>query len=253
VTLEVASAGASPVAFARGQVVRLGRARDNDVRVGDEPVRSRWTVSKHHATIGWDGSRWGTENVSDKAGLLRVYEPGFDDVPLEPGRAWVPQRHRWCLTFGHGDHPFAVVCRTDDHRGPAGRGVATRPASNALPTVEPADPGDQRGFAVSVDEDPTEAIAMVLVVFTPLEQEVLLAYYEDFARLPRPDVLEPRAHDAAAHLVGRSRDSTRKAIERANEKIRRAPGAPAIASGRNVSAEIGRWLAGAGLIDPPAR
>ena len=85
---------------------------------------------------------------------------------------------------------------------------------------------------------------------TPLERAVVLAYYRDFARLPRPPTLEPRSHDEAANRVGRSRDSTRKAIERVNEKIAAAHDAPAIAPGRNVSAEIGRWLARSGILDP---
>jgi hypothetical protein len=50
--------------------------------------------------------------------------------------------------------------------------------------------------------------------------------------------------------MGRSRDSTRKAIERVNQKIRVARDAPAIATGRNVSAEVGRWLARSGALDP---
>src|SRR6187399_2819563 len=105
--------------FGRDRVVRLGRARDNDVVVGRERVHGRSTVSKEHAHIRWDGTRWSTLNVSDKTGLLSVYEPGFEEVPLEPGRPWVPVRHRWCLSFGRPDHPFHVVCETNDHRGPA--------------------------------------------------------------------------------------------------------------------------------------
>jgi hypothetical protein len=50
--------------------------------------------------------------------------------------------------------------------------------------------------------------------------------------------------------LGRSKDSARKAIERINEKIGRSTDAPAIAFGRNVSAEIGRWLARTGALDP---
>jgi len=85
---------------------------------------------------------------------------------------------------------------------------------------------------------------------TPLELEVLLAYYSDFAVLPRPTTLGPRSHDETARRLGRSTDSTRKAIERVNEKISRFDGAPAIATGRNVSEEIGRWLARSGVLDP---
>jgi hypothetical protein len=38
--------------------------------------------------------------------------------------------------------------------------------------------------------------------------------------------------------------------ERVNEKISRAEGAPAMPTGRNVSAEIGNWLARTGTLDP---
>jgi hypothetical protein len=92
-------------------------------------------------------------------------------------------------------------------------------------------------------------------IFTPLEQAVLLAYYGDFARLPRPAILEPASHRQAARRLGRSTDSARKAIERINEKIARAQDAPPAATGRQLSAEIGRWLARAGALDaiePPA-
>ena len=84
----------------------------------------------------------------------------------------------------------------------------------------------------------------------PLEREVIVAYYAPFAELPRPATLEPRPHDEVAHRMGRSRDSTRKAIERVNQKIRVARDAPAIATGRDVSAEVGRWLARSGALDP---
>ena len=76
------------------------------------------------------------------------------------------------------------------------------------------------------------------------------AYYDDFARLPRPATLEPRSHDEAARRLGPVADSTRKAIERVNDKIAAAHDAPAIAIGRNVSGEIGRWLARSGVLDP---
>jgi hypothetical protein len=101
------------------------------------------------------------------------------------------------------------------------------------------------------DEEPTAGFDMTIALsFTPLERSVIAAYYDDFARLPRPATLEPRSHDDAAGRLGRSRDSTRKAIERVNEKIAAAHDAPAIAIGRNVSGEIGRWLARSGALDP---
>lgn len=79
---------------------------------------------------------------------------------------------------------------------------------------------------------------------------MLLACYGTLARLPRPATLSPRTHDDVARRLGRSRDSTRKAVERINDKIRAAHDAPAIATGRNVSPEIGRWLARVGALDP---
>jgi hypothetical protein len=225
--------------YERDHVVRLGRGRSNDVRVGHERVQGQWTVSKDHAEVRWDGTRWSTLNVSDKPGLLSVYEPGFEEVPLEPGRPWVPVRHRWSYAVGRPGHRFHVVCQTDDHKGPA-----------VLPGVEgllPIDP-DRPGY---VEEDPTAGLdSVVALLLTPLERVVLLAYYSDFALLPRPATLEPRSHDEAARRLGRSKDSTRKAIERVNDKIGRVHDAPPIATGRNVSAEIGRWLARAGAIDP---
>jgi hypothetical protein len=225
--------------FQRGRVVSLGRDRENDVVVGRERVLGRVTVSKDHAQLQWDGSRWSTHNLSDKAGLLRVYEPGFEEVPLAPGRPWVPVRHRWCLSFGRPDHPFHVVCRTDDH----GSGIAREHGEDGVVTVEPE-------AEITRDDDPTAALdPTVAVPFTPLEIDALVAYYGDFATLPRPPVLAPRSHDEAARRTGRTKDSTRKAIERANEKIAHIVGAPAIATGRNVSAEIGRWLAQNGLLD----
>jgi hypothetical protein len=230
----------------RDRTATIGRAADNDVVVGRQLLGGRSPVSKHHAEIAWDGTRWSTLNVSDKPGLLRVYEPGFEEVPLEPGRPWVPVRHRWCLTFGRHDHPFHVIATTDDHRGPGVTEVGLD-----LPTVEPA--GD-----VLVDDDPTAALDPVpAVTLTRLELDALLAYYSGFVLLPRPPVLEPRSHDEAARRLARTKDSTRKAIERANTKLAAIPGAPAIATGRNVSSEIGRWLARTGLIDldldgPPA-
>lgn len=219
--------------FPREQVVRLGRGRDNEVRVGHRRVGGRWTVSRHHAELAWDGTRWGVRNVSDKPGLLRVYEPGYEEVPLEPGRPWVAVRHRWSCTVGHPDEPFAVVCETDDHRGPATAAVGVE--------ADLPDP----------DEDPTFGLDdLVPLVLTPLERDVLAAYYSAFALLPRPAVLEPRTHAEAARRLGRSSDSTRKAVERANEKIRRVPDAPPAATGRTISAEVGRWLARTGALDP---
>jgi hypothetical protein len=224
--------------FERGRTVRVGRAADNDIVVGRQLLGGRSPVSKHHAQIAWDGTRWSTLNVSDKPGLLRVYEPGYEEVPLEPGRPWVPVGHRWCLTFGHHDHPFHVLLRTDDHRGPAV--VAIR---IDLPTIEEPD-------EVGADDEPTAALDPVpAVTLTRLELDALLAYYSGFVLLPRPAVLEPRSHDEAARRLARSKDSTRKAIERANTKISAVPGAPAIATGRNISSEIGRWLARTGLLE----
>ncbi len=221
--------------FERDHVVRIGRGRTSDIRVGNQLVQGRWTVSKAHLEIRWDGTRWSSQNVSDKPGLLHVYEPGYEEVPLEPGRPWVPVRHRWSYAIGRPDHRFHVVCATSDHLGPA------------------AVLGDRGSFAHDDDEpdEPTAGLDTVVALsFTALERRVLLAYYDRFARLPRPATLEPRSHDEAAHRLGRSRDSTRKAIERVNEKIRAAHDAPAIATGRNVSAEIGRWLARSGTLDP---
>lgn len=88
------------------------------------------------------------------------------------------------------------------------------------------------------------------LVFTDLELETLGAYYGDFAALPRPLTLEPASHDAAALRLDRSRDSLRKALERINDKISRVQGSPPAATGRNVSPEIGRWLARVGVLDP---
>jgi hypothetical protein len=229
--------------FERDHVVRIGRGRSSDVRVGNQLVQGRWTVSKAHVEIRWDGTRWSTLNVSDKPGLLSVYERGYEDVPLEPGRPWVPVRHRWSYSIGRPGQRFHVVCATSDHLGPA----AVPAGWGLLAAGEPAAPGQADGG----DDEPTAGLdTAVALSFTRLEREVLLAYYGDFARLPRPATLEPRSHDEAAHLLGRSRDSTRKAIERVNEKIRDAPDAPAIATGRNVSGEIGRWLARTGGLDP---
>jgi len=223
--------------YGRDHVVRLGRDHECDVAVGQDRIEGRWTVSKVHAEIRWDGSRWGTLNVSDKPGLLLVYEPGYEETPLESGRAWVPARHRWSYSIGRPGHQFHVVCSTDDHRGPAGM-------TRRLVTP------DTHGKGV-LEEEPTAGIESVLALsLTPLELDVLVSYYSDFMLLPRPPTLEPRSHDEAARRLGRSVDSTRKAIERVNDKIGRFDGAPPIATGRNVSAEIGRWLARTGALDP---
>jgi hypothetical protein len=220
----------------RDDIVRIGRGRANDVRVGHERVRGRWTVSSFHVEIRWDGTRWSARNTSDRSGLLGVYEPGYEEVPLEPGRPWVPVRHRWSCSIGHPDHRFHVVCTTDDHRGPGGTGAAS--------DDRPAPPE-------GLDSDATADLDAVLALrLTTLERAVLLAYYGDFALLPRPPILAPRAHEEAARRLGRSRDSTRKAVERVNDKIARSGDAPSIATGRNVSGEIGRWLARAGILDP---
>jgi hypothetical protein len=225
--------GSGTQRFGRDDIVLVGRSRSCDVRVGHELVHGRWTVSKVHAEVRWDGTRWSTRNVSDKPGLIGVYEPGYEEVPLEPGRPWVPVRHRWSYGIGRPDHRFHVMCETDDHTGPAALAEATHLLDAAL------------------DEDPTAGFdTPVLLTLTPLERQVLLAYYSDFSLLPRPPTLEPRSHEEAARRLARSRDSTRKAIERINEKIARAHDAPAIATGRNVSAEIGRWLARNGTLDP---
>jgi hypothetical protein len=226
--------------FDRDRIVRIGRSRTSDLRVGQQLIQGRWTVSKTHAELRWDGTRWSTLNLSDKPGLLHVYEPGHETVLLEPGRPWVSVRHRWSYGFGRPDHQFHVVCHTDDHKGPA-----VMPATSV---------GGLLGESVEIDkieEDPTAGLENVIALaFTPLERQVLLAYYSDFALLPRPATLEPRSHEEAARRLGRSKDSARKAIERINEKIGRSTDAPAIAFGRNVSAEIGRWLARTGALDP---
>jgi hypothetical protein len=265
--------------FERDHAVRLGRGRTSDVRVGNQLVQGRWTVSKAHVEIHWDGGRWRTVNVSDKPGLLSVYEPGYEEVPLEPGRVWAPVRHRWSYAIGRPDHRFHVICATDDHLGPGaivpgdlvgldvvdrdgdgidatdGGGPGLGVGAAGLGQVGPATGTPSGALRASSsgehDDEPTAGLdTAVALSFTPLERRVLLAYYAGFARLPRPATLEPRAHDDAAHRLGRSRDSTRKAIERINEKIRAAHDAPAIATGRNVSAEIGRWLARSGTLDP---
>jgi hypothetical protein len=242
--------------FGRDRAVRIGRGRSSDVRVGNQLVQGRWTVSKVHVRLEWDGTRWSTLNVSDKAGLLAVYEPGYEEVPLEPGRPWVPVRHRWSYSIGRPGHRFHVVCATDDHRGPAavvGPGGGTRlgPGDGGVPGVGAGAGGGPADGGPGDEDEPTAGFdTNVALSFTALERQVALAYYSAFARLPRPATLEPRSHDEAAHRLGRSRDSTRKAIERVNEKVRAAHDAPAIATGRNVSAEIGRWLARSGTLDP---
>jgi hypothetical protein len=235
--------------FERGHVVHIGRGRTSDVRVGHQLVQGRWTVSKAHVETAWDGTRWSTLNVSDKPGLLSVYEPGYEEVPLEPGRPWVPVRHRWSYAIGRPDHRFHVVCVTDDHRGPAA--VPGRSGRTLADADGDGFPAAEDGDLAGLDDEPTAGLdTAVALSFTTLERAVLLAYYDGFVRLPRPPTLEPCSHDEAAHRLGRSRDSTRKAIERVNEKISAAQDAPAIATGRNVSAEIGRWLARSGSLDP---
>jgi len=240
VTLRVrAHPGPWTASFERPQVVRIGRGRAADVRVGHQRVQGRWTVSSRHVEVAWDGARWRTLNVSERPGLLTVYEPGYEEVPLEPGRPWIPIRHRWSYAIGRPGSRFHVVCVTSDHQGPA-----TLPGPALF---DPADP-----VADDTAEEPTAGVdgTAVALSLTPLERAVALAYYDDFARLPRPATLEPRPHDEAAFLLQRSRDSTRKAIERVNEKIAAAHDAPAAATGRNVSPEIGRWLARSGILDP---
>jgi hypothetical protein len=287
--------------FDRDRTVRLGRGRANDVRVGHQRVQGRWTVSTHHAEIRWDGTRWSTLNVSDKPGLLHVYEPGWEEVPLEPGRPWVPVRHRWAYAVGRPGHRFHVVCSTDDHRGPAVMPAAPILFGSVFLAPLPGDPGDDRhagdpgdfagpagpgddrvpgdprgpargsgpaggsgrggpavlgGSAGGIDvggsaDDATAGFeGSVALSLTPLERAVLLAYYSDFTMLPRPPTLAPRSHEEAARRLGRSKDSTRKAIERVNDKIGRAHDAPPAATGRTISSEVGRWLARIGAIDP---
>lgn len=215
-----------------GTEVVVGRGRTADVRIGHERVQGRWTVSKNHATLSWDGRRWTTTNVSERPGLFHVYEPGYEEVPLEPGRNWAPARHRWSYSFGSAGHRFELICETDDHA------VLTGPT----PVAERVDEDD---------EEPTSGLDTVAALsFTDLERSTIRAYYGTYGVLPRPRSLEPASHDAAAAQLGRSRDSLRKAVERINEKISTVLGAPELAAGRNVSGEIGRWLARLGLLDP---
>jgi hypothetical protein len=221
--------------FGTDRVVRVGRAGDSDVVVGGEPVDDRWTVSKAHLELRWDGSRWNAHNVSDKPGLLTAYEPGYEDTPVEPGRRWSPVGPRWSHRLGRPDHPFHVVCTTDDHDG-----NPEVPPVHVTPALAPDDDDDPTAMLETLDPLPV----------TALEQEVLRAYYGDFVALPRPPTLAPRAHHEAARRLGRSTDSTRKAVERINAKIARLPGAPPAATGRAVSAEIGRWLARTALLEP---
>lgn len=218
--------------FDREVVVRVGRGPENDVRAGHQRIGGRWTVSRTHAELRWDGTRWSTLNLSARPGLLHVYEPGWEEVPVEPGRPWVPVRHRWSYALGRPGQQVHVVCETDDHGGP---GVAD--------SLGGAD-------AVGPDDDlTTDLVGPPPLSLTPLEQVVVLAYYSDFALLPRPATVAPRAHDDAARRLGRSRDSTRKAIERVNRKAAGVEGAPPVADGRNVSAEVGRWLTRSGALD----
>jgi hypothetical protein len=214
--------------FEPGSVVRIGRGPANDVIVGDTQLEGAWTVSAHHIEIQWDSGRWTTTNVSSRFGLLHVYEPGWEATLLEPGRSWAPNRGRWSYGLGRPGQLFQVVCTSNDHMNP--------PSS-----VE----------TVATSEDITAILPVIASpVFTLFEQQVLFAYYGDFARLPRPAVMEPASHQRAAQLVGRSTDSARKAIERINEKISRSNDPPWAATGRNVSSEIGRWLARTGALDP---
>ena len=39
--------------FERDHVVRIGRGRTSDIRVGHQRVGGRWTVSKDHVALGW--------------------------------------------------------------------------------------------------------------------------------------------------------------------------------------------------------
>lgn len=229
--------------FDQGTRARVGRAEDSDLRVGDRLVDGAWTVSAYHVEVPWDGERWTTTNVSSRPGLLHVYEPGWEDMALEPGRSWAPARHRWSYGLGRPGHLFHVVCTTDDH-------IEAPPAGLGLPSREERPIGGQAGEPGEPGEATALLPAVTGPVFTPLERAVLLAYYGEFGLLPRPAVLEPASHRQAARRLGRSTDSARKALERINEKIARAPGAPPNAHGRQLSAEIGRWLARRGALDP---
>jgi hypothetical protein len=226
-----------PRVFTKEAVVRIGRGPGNDVRVGDTQVEGEWTVSARHVEVRFDGERWTTTNVSSRSGLLQVYEPGWEPTTLEPGRTWSPTRHRWSYGLGRPGHVFYVVFRAND--------PATPPATS--PTA--ASPTAQKESDPLTGESTAMLPAVSLPVFTELEQQVLYAYYGDFARLPRPPILEPASHTEAARRLGRTSDSGRKAIERINEKIARARDAPPAASVRNVSGEIGRWLARVGALD----
>lgn len=222
----VVSVGGVSSGFDRSAIVRVGRDREVEVTVAAADSASRY-VSKVHLQVEWDGFRWRTLNMSDKPQLAWVYEPGFDEVPLVPGATWFPVRHRWAYALGHPASPIHVGCETGDH-------------TLSHPPVPPPD----------TDDDPTAQLDLaVSPSFTELEVLVIRAYYEPFAEIPRPPLLAPRTHlQAARHL--RSVDSGRKAIERINQKIALAGGAPEAATGRNISAEIGRWLVRIGALDP---
>ena len=224
-----------PSQFSRDRTVTVGRARSSDIRVGHELVQGRWTVSKCQIELRWDGTRWSSVNLSDKAGLLQVYEPGYEPVLLEPGRQWAPVRHRWCYDIGRPDHPFHVVCHTDDHKGPAVLWGQPSPRPASLPrTTRKRLCSKAWPHSASPYWSGTSCLPIT----------------RGSRSSPRPLTLEPRSHKEAARRLGRSQDSTRKAIERVNEKIQTISEAPAIATGRNVSGEIGRWLARTGILDP---
>ena len=138
--------------FPRDHIVRVGRGRTNDVRVGHELVGGRFTVSKNHFQLRWDGTRWSTLNVSDKPGLLAVYEPGYEEVPLEPGRPWVPVRHRWSYALGSPATASTwcappTTTRTGDRVGL--RGPLPHPGPEAA-----ADAGDAGTAAMSTRSRP---------------------------------------------------------------------------------------------------
>jgi hypothetical protein len=231
-------------AFSTETIVRIGRGPDNDVVVGDTQVDGEWTVSSNHVEVRFDGERWTTRNVSSRSGLLQVYEPGWEPTTLEPGRSWSPMRHRWSYGLGRPGQVFYVVCRTSE-------AAQDRLATDVTDTPDMT--GNPAAARKEVDPMTGESTALLpavsLPVFTELEQQVLYAYYADFARLPRPPILEPASHTEAARRLGRTSDSGRKAIERINEKIARARDAPRAATGRHVSGEIGRWLARVGALD----
>ena len=70
--------------LATRDVLSLFRTATGEFAARVDGIGDRWTVSSRHAELRWDGTRWATHNVSTRAGLLQVYEPGYEEVPLEP-------------------------------------------------------------------------------------------------------------------------------------------------------------------------